>query len=189
MENLLKLTRKYTQEYNDFFTNLDFQEFNIILKVLQETMNSGHSIWIGGNGGSSSISQHFVTDFAKGNVADHRTEKRKIHSLNSHDALVSAISNDIGYESIFTFQIQKYMEENDLLILISSSGNSANVVNAAKLASNSGIKSIALTGFGGGELAILCDHKIVVQSRNYGVVEDIHMSLLHIASQYLLSKF
>ena len=101
---------------------------------------------------------------------------------------MTAISNDIGYEEIFSFQLSGYGNEGDALISVSSSGNSPNIVSAIKKASSMGISTISFVGFDGGEAKNISDYCIHIPIHNYGVVEDAHHTLMHIISQFIRMK-
>ena len=111
--------------------------------------------------------------------------KVKSISLASNFSLISAIANDIHYDQIFSFQIEKLCKKNDILFLFSVSGNSKNLVNAIKKAKDIGVKTISLTGFNGGKLSKMSDLNLNFPIANYGIVEDCHISIMHYLSQYL----
>jgi len=106
-------------------------------------------------------------------------------SLASNFALISAIANDISYDEIFSFQINKLCKKNDVLFLFSVSGSSKNLLNAVKEAKKKGVKTISFTGFNGGRLSKMTDLNINFPMANYGIVEDCHISIMHYLSQYL----
>ena len=111
-----------------------------------------------------------------------------MHSLSVNTELLSALANDIGYEHVFSFQLDMFARPGDMLITVSSSGNSPNVVNAIEKSKEIGMKSYAFTGFGGGTTSETADRSLHVRGHNYGIAEDIHMSAIHIVSQYLRMK-
>ena len=112
-------------------------------------------------------------------------KKFNLISLSNNIEIITAISNDNSYEEIFSFQLSKYGVKNDLLIAISSSGNSKNIIKAMKIAKKIGIKTISLTGFNGGQAKKLADININVSSKNYGVIEDTHSFIMHSVTQIL----
>jgi phosphoheptose isomerase len=145
---------------------------------------SGARVYVAGNGGSASIANHLTCDWMKGT---HVTGKPalKVHSLGSNGTLLTAIANDFGFEESFAHQVELLGEAGDLLVLISSSGNSANIVRALEVARLKRMKIIGLTGFTGGKLKELCDVSLHVPVHNYGIVEDTHQSLMHCLAQFL----
>jgi len=142
------------------------------------------TLFVCGNGGSAAISNHLLCDFAKGIQTD-TVLRPKVVSLSSHVELITAIGNDFEFAEIFSYQLRTAARQGDALMTISSSGDSENVVRAITWARENGIRSIALTGFHGGRSAALADVNIHVPAQNYGVVEDIHQSVMHILAQYM----
>ena len=106
-------------------------------------------------------------------------------SLASNFSLISAISNDISFDKIFSFQVDKLCKRNDLLICFSVSGNSKNLINAVKVAEKKGIKTISFTGFNGGKLSKITNYNINFPMANYGIVEDCHVTMMHFLSQFI----
>lgn len=153
-------------------------------KALSDCMARDGVIYAAGNGGSAAISNHLLCDFLKGLQTD-TTLKPRVISLASHLELITAIGNDIGFDDIFVYQIRTMARPGDLLLTISSSGNSENIVRAVKWAKDNGIATIAMVGFAGGRSGSLADVTIHVDAQNYGIVEDVHQSMMHLLSQYL----
>jgi D-sedoheptulose 7-phosphate isomerase len=152
--------------------------------LIDAAVRADHSLFACGNGGSASISNHLLCDYLKGMQTDTDLRPRVI-SLSSHVELITAIANDITYDDVFAYQLRTMARPGDVLMTISSSGNSENIVRAVEWARDNDVKSIALTGFGGGRSATLADVNIHVRADNYGIIEDIHQSLMHIMAQYL----
>lgn len=152
--------------------------------ILAAAYKRGGSVYCCGNGGSAAISNHLVCDHQKGIQAD-TDLMPKVHSLSSNVEIITAIANDISYDDVFVFQLRSMAAAGDVLITVSSSGDSENVVRAAQWARQNGVDVIAMTGFGGGRSAGLATVNLHVTGDNYGVVEDIHQSLMHILAQYL----
>lgn len=155
--------------------------------ILDDAIAKGATIFSCGNGGSASIADHLVCDHLKGirtgtDVAPH------VISLASTVSLLTAIGNDIGYEEIFRFQLQSLAKPNDVLIAISSSGNSENIVRAVEWANDNGLKTICFTGFSGGRAATLASVSIHVPMANYGIVEDLHQAIMHGLAQYVRQR-
>ncbi len=137
-----------------------------------------------GNGGSAAISNHLVCDHIKSVRADTNLESR-ITSLSNNIEIITAIANDISYEEVFAYQLQALAVPGDLLITISSSGDSENVVRAAKWARENDVPVIAMTGFDGGRMREIASVNLHVSANNYGIVEDAHQSLMHILAQFI----
>lgn len=140
-----------------------------------------------GNGGSAAIANHLLCDFAKGIQTDTAILPRVV-SLSANLELLTAIANDIAYADVFAYQLRTSARPGDMLLTISASGDSENIVRALEWARANGIDSIALTGFSGGRSARLASLNLHVEGDNYGVVEDTHQSIMHILAQYLRSS-
>jgi len=152
-------------------------------ELMLATTEAGKRIYSCGNGGSAAIANHLVCDCLKG-IRANTALMPKVHSFSTTVELITAIVNDIGSDEMFSFQLSSMAEEGDLLIAISSSGASPNIIKALELASLMGVKTIAMTGFSGGEAAKIADVSLHVDCENYGIVEDLHQSLMHILAQY-----
>jgi D-sedoheptulose 7-phosphate isomerase len=156
--------------------------------LLGGIFEAGRTLYVCGNGGSASISNHLLCDFSKGIQAD-TVLKPKVVSLSAHLELITAIGNDFSFEEIFVYQLQTFASAGDALLSISASGNSENIVRAVEWAAKNGVATIALTGFEGGRSAALADVNVHVPAHNYGIVEDIHQSIMHVFAQYLRMRF
>lgn len=175
---------KYINEKNDLLQKIDFKKIEKIIKLLQKCFKDNNIVYTCGNGGSSSLSEHFTCDFVK--QANNKTNlKVKSISLTSNFSLISAIANDINYDQIFSFQIERLCKKNDILFLFSVSGNSPNMIKAIKKANMIGVKTISFTGFNGGKLAKLSNLNLNFPIANFGIVEDCHLTMMHFFSQYL----
>lgn len=153
-------------------------------KLLAQRASQGRMIYSCGNGGSAAIANHLVCDCMKG-VRTNSWLKPKVNSLSATVELLTAIGNDIGFDDLFSFQLESLGAKDDVLIAISSSGASPNIIRAITRARDLGMATIAMTGFGGGEAARLADVSLHVTAENYGLVEDVHQSLMHILAQFL----
>ena len=158
-------------------------------QVILDCISSKNSIWILGNGGSASTAEHFETDLS---FVRYNRKSLKINAaaLTSNSALISAISNDIGFDKVFSHQLQRKASIDDVCIVISASGNSVNLINGVRVAKQMGLKSIGILGFDGGELASQVDFSIVVKTEigKYGPVEDAHLAICHAISRELLNR-
>ena len=177
----------YTNEIIDGLKSIDLNELEGIIEVLDQCIKSEGIIYTCGNGGSSAIADHFVCDFLKGAATDTNVQPI-IHSLSSNMPTITAVANDISYEDVFSHQVEKYGIAQDVLICVSSSGNSPNIIKAIKFAKKKGMHTISFVGFNGGKAKKLADHCIHIPIDNYGVVEDIHHSLMHMLAQYIRLK-
>lgn len=155
-------------------------------KILQ-TVKKKNTIFVCGNGGSAAISNHYVCDYLKF-LRQHTKLKPKVISLSSNLETITAISNDFSYDQIFKYQAESLFEKNDLVIIVSSSGNSKNVKELVKYSKKKGVKIIGFSGFKGGYLKKHSDISIHIPADNYGISEDSHHILMHIVLQYLILK-
>lgn len=176
----------YTKDIQEYLalevqtlSQLDVAQLNAALNLLDETRGKKGHIYICGNGGSAATASHFQNDFNKG-VSEYIQIPFRFHCLNDNVATLMAIANDIGYEEVFRFQLRGVMEPEDILVAISGSGNSKNVLNAVEYAKGQGCKIIGLTGFGGGKLRELCDVSLHAPVMSMQVTEDIHMIFDHL---------
>ena len=140
-----------------------------------------------GNGGSSSTASHMAVDVGKA-AAAHGGRRLRVISLAENPAMVTAIANDCGYENVFVEQLKSLLRPGDVLVALSASGNSNNILRAIDLARSKGAQVVALLGFSGGAAAALADVAIVVPSDDYGVIENVHMVINHIITDYLRSR-
>lgn len=156
------------------------------LKIL-ETIKKKGTIFVCGNGGSAAISNHYVCDYLKF-LRQHTSLKPKVISLSNNLETITAITNDFNYDKVFSYQAESLFEKNDLLIVISSSGNSRNVKEVVKFSKKKGVKIIGFSGFKGGYLKKHSDISIHIPAENYGISEDSHHILMHVILQYLILK-
>ena len=153
-------------------------------KIL-ETIKKKRTIFVCGNGGSAAISNHYICDYLKF-LRQNSNFKPRIISLSNNIETITAISNDINYDQIFKYQAESLFEKNDLLIAISSSGNSNNIREVVKFSKKKEVKVIGFSGFDGGFLKKNSDISIHIPANNYGIAEDAHHILMHIILQYLI---
>ena len=180
----------YFQRYGEYINNLlrDF-DYKAVAKVAQlmlEKHKQGQNIFFAGNGGSAATSSHFALDLIQCSHPEAETQFRAI-SLADNLPVLTALANDFGYREVFTRQLQSLFRKNDVLVVISASGNSPNVIAAAQLAKELGGVAVGIVGFDGGKLAQICDHVIHVRSNKgeYGLVEDMHLIINHMITSYL----
>ena len=174
----------YFAEVGKAQASVDRKKLTQALKLLDAAYERGATLYVCGNGGSASISNHLVCDHSKGGQTD--TDLRpKVVSLATNIEMITAIANDIDFDDVFVYQLRTLAEKGDVLLTISASGDSENVVRVAEWANKNGVEVIAFTGFKGGRTAKLANVNLHVKGDNYGVVEDAHQSLMHILAQYV----
>ncbi len=176
----------YFKHLTQILSELDLSSIEKFIGLLLSARKEGKNVYFIGNGGSAATASHFANDLAIGT----RSKKLpfKVMSLTDNSSVITAIGNDYGYEQVFVKQLEACLGSGDLLVAISASGNSPNILKAVEYTKeNSGI-TIGLTGFDGGELKKIVDHVIHVPTvkGDYGPVEDVHMILDHVVGNYLL---
>jgi len=159
-------------------------EIDRAVTAIKRAMLGDKLIYSCGNGGSAAIANHLTCDCSKG-IATNTTLRPRVVSLSATVELVTAIANDVAYSEIFVNQLKNIARPGDVLITISSSGDSENIVRAIAWAADNGMTTIALSGFSGGRSAAMADINLHVGAENYGVVEDVHQSLMHLVAQYV----
>ncbi len=170
---------------------LDNEDIASFISEFEQSRLAGNTVFVVGNGGSATTASHMANDIALGIMKNGRTVTPfRVLSLTDNIPLITAISNDRGYENIFVSQLNFLYNPNDKLVVISATGNSPNIVAAARWVKKRGGRVIGLLGFDGGVLKDLCDVVLLARTPKgeYGPVEDIHMIMNHLVSIYLQHK-
>jgi len=169
--------------------DIDAEVVSDIIDELELTLVNKSRIYIIGNGGSSATASHMVNDLGAG-LRRRDIVNFDVVSLGDNSPVVSAIANDIGYENIFFMQMKGLINPNDIVIAISCSGDSPNIVKAVDYAKDLGCKIIGITGFDGGYLKVISDISFHINApkNEYGLVEDVHMILDHIIYSYYIQR-
>lgn len=170
--------KTYLNKDIEVLQKLDIAELNDALAAIAEAWQRNANIYTMGNGGSAATASHMVCDFNKG-ISDGKSKRFRLQCLSDNIPTLMAISNDIGYEDIFLHQLQGILTKNDLIIAISGSGNSANVIKAVEYAKEEGCKVVGVTGYDGGKLRKLADYSMHVPADDMQVAEDLHMVFDH----------
>jgi len=170
------------------FASIDHNEFKKAAELIRMTSISNYrsNIYTIGNGASASIAQHWACDYTKG--CKKGGLRPRVISLAANIPLMTAISNDISYDDVYSFQLDALGQEGDVLVAISSSGNSPNVVKAIETAKSLKMKTIALTGFDGGKARELADISLHVDINEYEAAEDVHQAIMHMIAKYIRTK-
>tara|TARA_Y100001958_G_C20889918_1_gene316507 strand:- start:1 stop:636 length:636 start_codon:yes stop_codon:yes gene_type:complete len=175
----------YLLDLNSSFKSLNLVTLKKIIRLLKKSYNQKNKkIFICGNGGSAALSDHYACDHQK-ILFETKKLKPIIISLVANSALGTAISNDVNYKSIFSEQLKQMARDGDILIVISASGNSKNVIEAIRWANKHKIISISFTGFDGGIVKKISKYNLHIESNNYGIIEANHQSIINIISQYI----
>lgn len=183
--NYLSAIADYLRTEMEILSRLDPNAINGLMNLMEDTRKSGHRIFLCGNGGSAATASHFVCDFMKG-VSLNQSIRYDLECLSDNTPLLSALANDIGYEEVFVMPLRAKLHPGDLVIGISGSGNSENVVRAIAYARAHGAKTAVLVGYSGGKLLAMADQAVHVPIDNMQIVEDVHMILDHLM-MYILS--
>lgn len=185
--NLEQRFLKYKKDLDVGFDKLDIKLLKQSIAKIKEKILKKKTLFVCGNGGSTAISNHFIADYLK--LLREKTKiKVKIISLVNNFELLTSISNDISYDKIFSYQLESLANKNDLLICISSSGNSNNIVSAIKFAKKNSIFTIGFSGFNGGYLKKNCDISLHFENNSYQLSEDFHHILMHFIMNELIEE-
>ena len=179
--------RDYITSLQETINQLPVDLIEDLVEILHDARLSGNQVFIMGNGGSAATASHFVCDLAKNTRKDDLPHFRVI-GLTDNMAIFSAYANDEGYENVFAQQLSNLIRDKDIVIGISASGNSPNVIKAMNVAQKHNAKTIGFTGFDGGKLGKLVELHIHIPNNNYGQVEDVHLMLEHMAVNALQDR-
>jgi D-sedoheptulose 7-phosphate isomerase len=186
-------TLNHDHEINTFFkkvsdtlNRLDRAGLNLFIEKILSTYRAGRTIFVFGNGGSGDTASHFCGDFNKG--VSYGLEKRlKIICLNDNTSALTAIANDISYDDVFVEQLKNFVVADDLVIGISCSGNSINVIKALELANHAGAFTVAFCGYTGGTLKKVASLAVHAEIEDMEVCEDVHLVIMHCIKQIILA--
>lgn len=179
MEDYRDKVKEYLLMEKNVLDLLSLDDINEVLNVLEDARNNRKRIFICGNGGSASTASHLECDFNKG-VSYDQEIKYDIECLSDNVPMLMSIANDIGYDDIFVVPLKNKLKRGDIVIGISGSGNSENVIRAFQYANELGVDTIAFTGYNGGKLKRLSKYNVHVPINNMQIVEDIHLILNHL---------
>lgn len=176
----------YADEITTAMSRLNKFEVEAAAEILYSAYSAGNTVWIAGNGGAAAIADHMATDHAK-HMAATSTMISNVHSLSANHAVTTALANDIGYDAIYSWQLENFATRHDVLVVFSVSGESKNIIRALQCAKEHGMQSIAIIGGDAVtiEESLLASCIINIPSTNYGVVEDIMSVIQHSMAQYI----
>ena len=182
--------KNYYLNFKKCIDDLDQKLLLQITNLIFEKIKKNSQIFIAGNGGSGSVANHFLCDFNKGVMLSSGYKlKPKIISLSNSLEMITAISNDISYDEIFTLQLKNYVRKGDCIICFSCSGKSKNILNLIKYANQNKIDVIFFQGFGSKAKNIKTKFYLNLKYENYGITEDIFASTMHVMSQYIRAQY
>lgn len=183
---------RFQAQIDDYFSllkqtldRLDRREVNQLIELFVDAYNSDATIFICGNGGSANTASHMACDLNKG-VGYGRTKRVRVHALTDNLATIMAYANDVGYDDIFVEQLQNFLKPGDLVVAISGSGNSKNVLKAVDLANARGNTTVGLTGYDGGALRRAAKYSVNAGVSDMQISEDVHLVLNHVLMQALM---
>jgi len=190
-KNFSEFSKKYFKYLNYVFKKIDDKSFEKLEEELINIRKKGKTLFVIGNGGSAATSTTMANDLGFDILKKASTKKTfKIHSLTDNTSVITAISNDVGYENIFINQLKIHYEKGDSLLILSASGNSKNLLKAAKWVNKKSGKVIGIIGFNGGKLKKLCDISVHLRTEkgDYGPVEDLQLVINHILAHWFQEK-
>jgi D-sedoheptulose 7-phosphate isomerase len=179
--------RAYKANLLNAIETIDLNKVDQAIAILEEARRSSHHVFVCGNGGSASTASHFVCDMVKG-ASFEREQRFRIMALTDSMATITAYSNDVGYDCIFAEQLKNFAQPGDVLLAISGSGNSKNILRAMESAKSLGCRTIALTGRDGGRLGALADLEVRVAEPHMGRIEDGHLIVCHMLCYYFMEN-
>lgn len=183
--------KSYVESLKSVLDKLPVKEIDRVVEAIEAAHAAGKQIFVIGNGGSAATASHMMNDLNKGTLGhkgDAPWKRFRVIALTDNVSLMTAWANDTDYNTVFSEPLKNLAQSGDLLVAISASGNSPNIIAAVEAAKQLGVKVIGLAGFGGGKLAKMADASVIVPSNEYGPVEDVHMILDHIITGYLYEK-
>ena len=185
MSNLTLFFKNYTNRLNQAILNLDMKKLKLASNLIKSAIKKNNTIYVCGNGGSAAIANHYVCDFLK-YFRQRSKFNPKIISLSNSIETLSAIANDMDYKLVFKYQLESLYKKGDILIIISSSGNSKNIKEVLNFANKKNIKTLGFSGFTGGYLNKKATISLHINAKNYGLAEDSHHILMHVLLQFLI---
>jgi D-sedoheptulose 7-phosphate isomerase len=184
----MEIAKQYLADVAAAARAVDLAAVERLVKLLVACYRRGRTVFVIGNGGSAANASHFAQDLSKGTVPDLEGKRLRALSLADSMAFVTAIANDIGFERVFELQLRQFAAKGDVLVAISGSGNSPNVVRAAEYARQAGLKVVGVTGFDGGRLLGLADIRLHVPIAHMCKAEAVHAILLHMTADLLRDR-
>jgi D-sedoheptulose 7-phosphate isomerase len=176
---------QYKTEVLKALETVDLDKVTQAIELFKDARANGRHIFVCGNGGSASTASHFACDIVKG-ASYNRNQRFRIMALTDQMATLTAYANDVSYDCVFVEQLRNFAQQGDLVMGISGSGNSPNVLRALEYANSIGCKTVALTGRDGGKLGPLAQLNIQVSAPHMGRIEDAHMIVCHMIGYYFM---
>jgi D-sedoheptulose 7-phosphate isomerase len=185
--NTAELVGWYRGALGDVLPELDQPALHQAMGVISQAHDDGTKVWVMGNGGSALAAQHCETDWSK-SVWEATGKALQVRALVNNIGNVTAYGNDLGFDDVFANQLAALGAAGEIALLISGSGNSPNILRAAEKAKSLGLRSISMSGFGGGKVASLVDTPIVISVQDMQIIEDLHVAFCHLVMKHLMNK-
>ena len=177
----------YRRHVSDAMAKVDLGKVGTAVEWLRKARDAERNVYVCGNGGSASTASHFVADMGKG-ASYNRPTRFRIMALTDSLPTITAYANDVGYDCVFAEQLRNFARPEDIVIALSGSGNSPNVVSAVECGNQSGCRTIALTGRDGGKLGRLAQLNIQVGVQHMGLIEDCHLVICHMIAYWFMES-
>jgi D-sedoheptulose 7-phosphate isomerase len=191
-DTVVGFAHNYLEGLKRVIGRVDVEQVAGLIHDLQRAYAADQQIFIIGNGGSAGTASHMACDLAKtvlGKLPDKTKKRFRVMSMTDNTPLITALGNDLGFDHIFTEQLKLFARRGDLLVVISGSGNSPNLLRAIELAREMGLSTTGLLGFDGGKALQLLDNVVLIPDFSYGYVEDLHMVMDHLITAYFCKEF
>ncbi|MBD3314103.1 SIS domain-containing protein [Candidatus Woesearchaeota archaeon] len=183
-----EFVKDYFNQLKQTIDNMSVEDTKKAVDIIYNAYKENRQIFIIGNGGSATTASHLACDLNKGTIQrvyDSNERRFRVISMADNISILTAYANDLSYDDIFSQQLKNLVNKGDVVISITGSGNSKNIINGIKTAAELGAVNVAFLGFEGGEAKTLVDHQVLVPSDHYGRIEDLHMVLCHLISTYI----
>jgi len=181
----------YLQRVGQVLKSIDRSKLVSLIEKIASFSKTDKTIFIAGNGGSASTASHMACDLGKTVLVDSLGDKAyrlRVVSLTDNVPLITALANDYGYEHIFSEQLKNFGRSGDMLIVLTGSGNSSNIIQAVLTAKSLGIDTFGVLGFGGGKVKEILDDMLIIDSEDYGLVEDTHLIINHMLTDWFRNQ-
>lgn len=184
----MEIAARYLDEVVAAAKAVDLREVEKAVAVLEAAYREGRSVFVIGNGGSAANAMHFAQDLSKGSVPDLEGKRFRVMSLADNVSMITALANDVGYERVFDLQLRQFAQAGDILVALSGSGKSPNILKAVEYAKAQSLKVMGLTGFDGGQLMKRSDVRLHVPLKDMCKSEAVHAILLHMIADLLRAR-
>jgi D-sedoheptulose 7-phosphate isomerase len=183
-----KILEDYIEHLQEVLTNLDLEAIERFFRLMESCVGTERKIWVMGNGGSAATASHMACDLSKG-VREYTGTPIPVMSLTDSVSILTAIANDSSYDDSFSDQLKPYLKKDDVVVVISGSGNSKNVVKAVEYAKEKGATTVALVGYQGGTIKGIADLCVHVRVDDMQLAEDAHLIINHMAMKVFVQRF